>query len=215
MLLATLLAAVPGGVVDGAGVGAPTTFVVERLNGTYTDLGARIKEIDSGLFVVHPTSKHSRLTLAAHSLELTPLGGDEHLARAWFRFEGEAQVAAAFTMAGVPAGGVEDEVEVPVQERRIEARIRLARQGSDYLVTVLESPPHLQVAIRSKLAQQIVDFCEGVSRFSIGSSCGELEAALANPRIPLPEPGETYLLEAAELLPEERALVDAYLAAAR
>lgn len=194
--------------------GAPTTFVFERLNGTYADLGARIKEIGDGLFVVHPASEHSRLTLAAHSLELTPLGDGEHRARLWVRFEGEAQVEASVTMAGMPAGGFEDEVEVPLQERRIEARVRVHHRPPDYVITVLEAPPHVRVAIRSRLAGQIVELCEGISRFSLGTDCGELEAALANPRIPLPEAGDEYLLEGEQLTTEERAMLDAYLLAA-
>ncbi len=188
-------------------------IVLERLNGTYTNLGGGVREVRNGLVVVRPTSQSNLFELHANRLELTPLGNDEHLAVFWVRFEGKADVEAEILVGGLSGGTLTDEVTVPNQERTIESRIKLERREDDYLITVVESPRDFSVTVQSRLGGQIVSVCESLTRLTFGSSCDGLDAALSNPRIPMPGPGEEFVLDSGELTPEERARFDQYLAA--
>lgn len=188
-----------------------TTFVFERLNGTYTDLAGEVRETSTGPIIVRSNSPTNRLQLIGNKMDLTPLGDGLHRIEVWVRFEGEAEVEAELMMAGISTGTVEDEVVVPNQERRVDSRIKLERQDEDYLITVVETPKDLQIAIESRLASQLVSMCEGIARFAFGASCDSLESALANPKIPMPEPGEEFVLPAGELTADERAQLEAYL----
>lgn len=189
------------------------TFVLQRLNGTYTDLGGQVREVRSGPVVVRPSSSSSTFELLANRLELTPLGEDVHQADLWVRFEGEADVEAEILVGSLSGGTLQDKVTVPNQERTLSTRVRLERQDADYLITIVESPDDFNITIQSHLAGQIVSLCESLTRFTFGSSCDGLDAALSNPKIPMPEPGEEFVLDSDEMTPEERARFDGYLAA--
>ena len=189
-----------------------TTLVFERLNKTYTDLAGDVSEIRNGPVTVVPSSESNRLTLKGHRLRLTPLGDGEHRARAWVHFEGEAEVAAELQVAGLSSGRLEDEVVVPDQERSLDARIKLETREGGYLITYLSGPPKFEITIESQLAGQIVSFCETVTRFTLGGDCDGLETALDNPALPMPDEGDVFELDSAELTDDERAQIDAYLA---
>lgn len=186
-------------------------FVLERLNGTYTDLGGDVREVRNGPVIVRPRSESNRFELHANRLELTPLGEGEHRAELWVRFEGEADVAAEILVGSLSGGTLTDEVTVPEQERTLESRIELERRGEDYVITILEAPRDFSIHIRSRLAGQLVSICESLTLFAPGDSCEGLDVALSNPRLPMPEPGKELLLPAAQLRPEEAAQLDAYL----
>lgn len=189
-----------------------TVFVLERLNGTYTDLGGEPMEVKNGPITVRPSSRSNSFELIGNRLELTSLGDRQHDAEFWVRFEGSADVEAEILMVGFSAGQVQDRVIVPDQERTIKSRIRLERRDGDYLITVVESPKELDITVQSRLGGQIVAMCESLTRFTFGSSCDGLDAALSNPKLPMPRPGKELVLEAEQLTPEERAQLDAYLA---
>ncbi len=195
-----------------AGAADTATFVLERLNGTYTDLGGGPRDIKNGPITVRSTSASNSFELIGNRLELTPLGDRQHQAEFWVRFSGRADVDAEILMVGFSAGTLQDQVVVPEQERTIDARIKLERQDENYLITVIESPKDFSINIQSRLAGQIVGMCESLTRFTFGSSCDGLEAALSNPRVPMPEPGKELVLEGEQLTPEERAQLDAYIA---
>ncbi len=190
-----------------------TTFVLARLNGTYTDLGGEPRDIKNGPVTVRSTSSSNSFELIGNRLELTPLGEQRHEAEFWVRFTGSADVQAEILMAGFSAGTLQDHVVVPDQERTIQALVKVERQGENYLITMIESPKDFSITVQSRLAGQIVGMCETFTRFTFGSSCDGLEAALSNPKVPMPEPGKELLLEGSQLTPEERARLDAYLAA--
>ena len=151
--------------------GETTTFVFDRLNGTYTDLAGEVRETTTGPILVRSNSPTNRLELIGNRLELTPLGDGVHLVDVWVRFEGEADVEAELLMAGLSTGMVQDQVVVPNQERRVESRVNLERHDEDYLITVVETPRDFQIAIQSRLASQLVSMCEGIARFAFGASC--------------------------------------------
>lgn len=189
-----------------------TTFVFERLNGTHSDLGGGVREIQNGLVTVRPTSSSNRFELLGNRLELTPEGEGVHQADFWVHFEGEADVAAEIMIGRVPSGTLTDEVTVPNQERTIRSRIKLEPQEEDYLITIVSSPDDFSIMVRSKLAGQIVGMCESLTRFAFGSSCDGLDAALSNPDVPMPEPGEQFVLESGQLTEDEKRQLDGYLA---
>jgi hypothetical protein len=195
--------------------GETATFVFDRLNGTYTDLAGEVRETTTGPILVRSNSPSNRLQLIGNRIELTPLGDGVHRIDVWVQFEGEAEVEAELLMAGLSTGVVQDLVVVPNQERQVESRINLERQDQDYLITVVETPKDFEVAVQSRLASQLVSMCEGIARFAFGASCESLESALSNPKIPMPEPGEEFILPGGELTAEERAKLDAYLDASR
>jgi len=211
LVCTAIWAAFAGVSLAGGATAEATTFVFDRLNGTYTDLAGEVRETTTGPILVRSNSPANRLELIGNRLELTPLGEGVHLIDVWVRFEGEADVEAELLMAGLSTGVVEDRVVVPNQERRVESRINLERQDGDYLITVVETPKDFQISIESRLAAQLVSMCEGIARFAFGASCESLESALSNPKIPMPEPGEEFILPAGELTPLERAQLEAYL----
>ena len=189
-----------------------TEFVLERFNGTHTDLGGDVTEIKNGPVTVRPESSSNRFQVHANRLRLTPAAEGRHDVAFWVRFEGEAEVQAEVLMASVPAGQLSDEVTVPEQERTIELLLEIERQETGYLLTVVEAPKELRIHVRSRLAGQIVSLCKSLTRFVFGSSCDGLESAMSNPAIPLAEPGDQFELDAGQLTVEERAKLDAYLA---
>lgn len=192
-----------------------TTFELERLNGTYTDLGGDVREVRNGPVVVKPTSSSNSFELIANRLELTPLGEDEHQADLWVHFEGEADVEAEILVGSLSGGTLQDKVIVPNQKRTLRTRIKLERRDEDYLITIVESDDDVDITIQSRLAGQIVSLCESITRFTFGSSCDGLEAALSNPKIPMPEPGKQFVLDSGELSPEEERELADYLARSR
>ena len=191
--------------------GESTTFVFDRLNGTYLDLGGDVSEIQSGPITVRASSSSNRFQLIGNRLELTPLRNGNHRAKFWVHFEGEADVEAEVSMGPLSGGKLEDKVTVPRQERTIRSQIKLERRGEDYLITVVRSPKEFDITIRSRLAGQLVSMCEGLTRFAFGSNCDGLEAALSNPKVPMPEPGRELVLEADQLTAEEKLQLDSYL----
>jgi hypothetical protein len=192
-----------------------TTFVFERFNSTYTDLGGGPNEVKSGPITVRSTSSSNRFNLIGNRLELTPRPGGEHDALFWVHFEGEAEVEAEVLMAGFSAGQLKDEVTVLNQERTIRARIKIARQGEDYLLTVVEAPKDMTIQVHSRLGTQIVSMCESLTRFAFGASCDGLDAAMSNPKVPVAEPGDEFVLQSALMTAEEKAQLEAYLGPAQ
>ena len=99
---------------------------------------------------------------------------------------------------------------MPNQQRTLRSLIKLERQGDDYLITILESDD-FEVRIESRLAGQLVTVCESIARFTFGSSCDGLDASLSNPRVPMPEPGKEFMLDSAELTPDQKLQLEEYL----
>ena len=90
--------------------------------------------------------------------------------------------------------------------------MRLERGPSDYLVTPLEMSRQIQLQIKSRLAGDLANWCASIPLISLtGADCSGLRNALSQVSVPLPAPGETYLLPYTELTPEERRALDGYL----
>ncbi len=190
-----------------------TTFVFERFNGTHSELGGDASEIENGPVTVRPTTKNSHFEIFGNRLELEPAGEGEHDATFWVHFEGAADVEAEILMAGFTAAVLQDEVTVVNQEKTIRSRIKIESREEDYLITIVEPPKEMSIQVRSRLGTQIVSMCESLTRFAFGANCDGLDTALSNPRLPMAEAGEEMELDLGQLTANEKAQLDAYLAA--
>ena len=93
----------------------------------------------------------------------------------------------------------------------IDARVRLRRGPSGFEVEALELPKQVEVLIQSRLTNDLLRWCDGISLFA-GFDCSGLERALTRIAVPLPAAGgETYALADSELTVEERAQLESFL----
>ena len=74
-------------------------------------------------------------------------------------------------------------------------------------------PKSVRVRIQSGVGSRIVGFCDRAAALLFSDvDCAVLNRALSTAVVPLPDPGESFLLENAELTAAERLRIDAYLA---
>ncbi len=191
---------------------APGPLRFERLNRDYRNVVSEIEPIRQGAATIRLSSPRHTLTVRDHLLRLEPGPGGSHSAELRLDVSGTGWLIADVDIAGL-GGRFQDEVQVPAQSRTIEGRVRLRKTAEGYLVTPEQLPQQVPVRVRSNLAGDIVALCEGASLLT-GMDCGALERSLSTVQVPLPEPGESYLLENAELTADERRRIDAHLAGA-
>ena len=207
-LFALLLLVVPRPGVGGDGRGA-LELRFERLNQVYEGSTTTIAPVLQGLFSFRLTSPRWELELRDHQLRLEPQPDGTHRFAGSGEFLGEAVLEAGLEMGGLPGGTLEDLVTVPLQSRSLEGRVEIEPSDEGYWITTLELPPYLEIEVVSRLGSQLVSWCEQATFLPL--SCEGLEGAFSSVQIPLPKPGSRYLLEASELRPEEREIIDGYL----
>lgn len=192
----------PGGVIE-----------VAALNRAYDDVAPEIVPVVEGPLTVALRSPSHRLVLRRHRLRLEPGAGGSHAAELMVEFSGKGLLVADVSALGLGTR-MQEEVIVPPQATTLEGRARVARVSGGYLVTPEQLPKSIAVQIRSQLGNRIVAWCDRASLVPLGElDCRGLERSLSRAVVPLPQPGEGYLLEDAELTPEDRRRLDAYLAA--
>jgi hypothetical protein len=190
--------------------GGPLRF--ERLNRPYEDIAPEIVPVVEGPITIRLSSPSNRMTVRDHRLRLEPGSSGSHSAELRVEFEGRGRLVADVDIAGL-GGRFEDEVIVPAQAADLEGRVRVQKAAGGYLVTPEQLPPRVAVRIRSGLAGQIVGLCETAAQVPFTSlDCSGLNRRLSTALVPLPAPGESYLLEDADLSAEERRILDASLA---
>lgn len=193
---------------------APGQFRFDRLNREYTEAVPEIQPVVQGPLTVRLSATRSNLVLRNHLLRLEPGSGDSHSADLRVEFEGRGWLVADVDVGGV-ASRLQDEVVVPPQAVALQGRVKLRKVREGYLVTTEQLPPRVRVKIQSGVGSRIVDVCDGFSALPLTSlDCPALEQALSRAVVPLPQPGETFLLENGELTAEERQRLDAYLRSA-
>ncbi|MGH9464343.1 MAG: hypothetical protein ACRD0X_01770 [Thermoanaerobaculia bacterium] len=203
-----------GGLVLALGAGGAAGIVrsieFPRLNQTYRDLAPEIAPYSGGGLEVRLRSPANSVTVRSHRLEIDPLpdGSVRFLASA--SLLGKAQLVAELDAGGLPAE-LADEVVLPIQEVEVAGRAEVRRTAEGYEVLPRELPAHVVLAVQSRLAGQLVTWCDLSSILLPSLECGGLDQALSQVRLPLPAPGETYFVEASRLLPEEQATLDAAL----
>jgi len=213
LLLASILAFLLLGAVPVPS--PPGQFRFARFNRSYPEVIPQISPIVEGPLKVQLSAPRSNLTLRSHLLRLEPGPGGSHTAELRVEFLGSGWLVADVDVGGLTSTRLQDKVLVPPQAATLEGRVRVAREPGAYVVTTEQLPKQLRVKIQSGIGNQIVGFCDRVPTLLADLDCERLDRALSSAVVPLPPPGESYLLEDADLTPQERQQLDAYLSASR
>ncbi len=196
--------------LGGAELAAPEATELQFLNGTYTDLDSDLEPVRQGPLVIRISSPNHQVRVNGNRLALAPRGGGRLDAALEIDFEGDGILFADIEGPGINSRYT-DEVEAPRQTVRAAGTIRLARAVGGYLVTVEEAPPTVDLEIRSAVARRIVDLCRTLARLPLlRFNCTGLEASMSVATVPLPQPGEQFLVAEERLTEEERAFFDRF-----
>jgi len=194
-----------------AGAADPEEFVFPKLNRAYGDLVPEFAPIVQGPVVIELSSPRQSLTVRSHKVTLTPLADGSHTARLELEFVGKGWLVGDIAAGGLSTR-VQDELLIPPQTLDLAGRVRLARGQGGYTLTALELPARVEVAIRSRVATDLVGWCDRVSMLALALfDCGGLDRALSRAVVPLPAAGESYFLADEELTDADRAALDRYL----
>jgi hypothetical protein len=191
-----------------AGAGLELSF--RRLDRTYEALVEELAPIEIGPAHVRLRSPEHALRILRHLAILEPAKTGGHRLTLQVSFEGHGRVEADVVL-GAVASQLADDLVIPEQTLRLEGRVSIARAEDGYQVAVLEAPESVAVRIQSRLAGRLVGLCRPMALVLVSLDCAALEQALGSITVPLPAPGSEYLLPAAEVEADERALLDAYL----
>jgi len=210
-LAALLIAALLVPAVASAAVAAePRLFQLDSLNGTYSMDGSDIEPVRQGPITIHLSSPANSLVIRSNSLELDPVGDGTYRSSVAVDFLGKGDLVARFETDAGTSSQLEDELVVPRQTLRLDGRVKFRRVPLGWEVTALELPAEAQIRINSRLANSLLTLCGQLSAF-LGFDCDGLDASLSQVRVNLPEPGSIFLLEEADLTPDEARLLDSYL----
>ncbi|HVS03608.1 MAG TPA: hypothetical protein VMT16_12625 [Thermoanaerobaculia bacterium] len=209
-IVATLGAAALAVAAARAAAPAGQSFTFARLNRTYSDLAPDLAPVQQGPLVVRLQSPSSHLVVAGHEVLLSPVGDGTHRAELLLDVLGGGVVEGDVELAGM-VSPLSDRVVMPRQQFRIPARLRLTPSLDGFEVTPIELPSHLRVALQSQLGSQLVGLCDQLTALLLAFDCSGLDRSLSSLRVPLPPPGETYLLPMSEIAPEERSALLRYL----
>jgi hypothetical protein len=196
---------------------AATELTFPRFNDVYEQPGAVSQPLVQGGVTIRLRSPENHLVLRSHRVRLAPMGDGTHWVEVVADFAGRGRVIADLDFGNGQPTRLEDQVVLPPQTRTVVGRVVIALgENGDYEITPVELPKTLAIAFESKLAGGLADLCRTVTLMAgLAIDCGTVEAGLTTASIPLPAPGETYLLPAERLSAEDRAGLDAYLARAR
>ena len=193
---------------------APGQFRFDRLNREYREIAPEIQPIVDGPVTVRLSSPRSNLILRNHLLRLEPGVGGSHSADLRVELEGSGWLVADVSIGGL-ATRLQDQVTVPAQAISLQGQVRLRRSPEGYLITPEQLPKQVAIKIQSAVGQQIVELCDGVAALPLTAlDCPSLRQTLSRAVVPLPAAGESYLLENADLTPQERQRLDDYLRSA-
>lgn len=191
----------------------PGQFRFERFNRSYPEVVPEIAPIEQGPLTIQLSAPRSNLTLRSHFLRLEPGPGGSHTAELRVEFLGKGRLVADLDVAGMAATRLQDDVLVPPQAATLEGRVKVTRDPGAYVITTEQLPKQMRVKIQSGIAGQVVGFCDRIpALLAPDLDCERLNQMLSTATVPLPPAGESYLLEDADLTPEERSQLDAYLA---
>jgi hypothetical protein len=197
------------------GAAAEREIVFPRLNRTYENLVGELPPIQQGPFTVRLSSPRQTVLLRSHRVVLAPGAGGAHAGRLELEILGKGWLVGDVEAAGLTTR-LQDELQVPPQTLRLDGRAKIEREADGYRITPLELPKRVEVTIRSGMVNDLVGWCDRLSAMPFSTlDCSGLEHALDKVPVPLPPAGESYLLPDAELRPEDRAALDAYLESAK
>jgi hypothetical protein len=209
LTIATLASCLAVGAAPGAAQDLGREFSFVKLNRTYNNLVSDLAPIQQGPVVLRLSSPEHSLVVQSNRLRLRPVEGGAHAGRMELSILGKGWLVADVEGAGM-ATRLQDELYVPPQTLVVEAKVKMARREGGYGVTTLELPRQIEVNIQSKLSNQLLSWCDGLSLL-LPLNCEAMGRSLSVATIPMPEAGGEYFLEDAELTAEDRAALDAYL----
>ena len=190
---------------------APLSF--EKLNRTYSDLVDALPPIVYDPLTVRLASPAQTLHVRGHRAWLAPRGDGSFDGRLEIDLLGKGALVADVDVAGVERR-LTDELVMPPQTVALAARVRLARGEGGYRVSAEGLPAKIEVAIQSKLVNDVLALCDGAALLAMGAlDCGELTRALTRPAVPLPTSAD-YFLPDSDLTDADRAALDALVAGA-
>jgi hypothetical protein len=210
---AAVLASIPALVLAGGlawSAGVPGALRFARLNRGYSGIAPTLAPIEQGPVTIRLSSPRNDLTLRDNSLRLEPGAGGSNSAELRLEFSGKGWLVADVEMGGV-SSRLQDEVVVPPQVLEMQGRVRVRKVRGGYEVTPEQLPRQVSVRIQSGLGQQLVELCDGASALLTELDCPGLQRSLSRAVVPLPAPGETFMLADSDLSPEERQQLEAYL----
>jgi hypothetical protein len=184
-------------------------FEFQRLNRSYRDVPVAVEPVDLSPLHIALTSPRHDLVLLRHRLRLRRLTDGSHAAELWVQFQGAGHLVADVSALGLGTR-LQDDVTLPKQDKFFEARLRIVRSKEGYLVTTVTLPKSAEVKLKSRLGADLVQWCDQIP-FSL-LRCDDLGRSLSSATLPLPAPGDTYLVSNADLTPEEKRALDGYLA---
>jgi hypothetical protein len=197
-------------VLGAANPASATTFTFERLNRVFESVVDELAPVQVGPAHVVLRSPEHAFTLRRHLAELKPGAGGEHSIQLELAFSGWGVLEADVTM-GTLSTRLSDRVVVPDQSLAISGRAVVARTDGGYLITPTVLPPSISVRIESQLARRLFSLCRPMGLVLVNLDCQALEAALTAIDVPLPAPGQSYLLPDEELTDLDRQGLDLYL----
>jgi hypothetical protein len=186
-----------------------TRFEFAHYNREYVDVRSAARWERDGPIKAVLTSPTHRLAIRDHSLELQPAPDDTYLARIRVNFSGEGDVVAELSMVGGDTT-LEDHVTAPQQEVELLSRLKLRRVEGGYELETVELPQSVEVAIESRLGDQLLGVCQSALAL-LGMRCAGLDAMFSTATVPLPRPGATYFISEEHLASAESKRLDRFL----
>jgi hypothetical protein len=169
------------------------SFSLSAFNRTYSDVVPEdLPPIASGPLVVQPSVPSSRLEIRQHRVELRPVEPGIFDAVLEVTIAGSGILSADLSLFG-PSTTLRDQVTLPPQTLRIPSRIQLELRSDGLAVTPLTLPSAIEVRVESAVIGQLVGTCESITTL-LPVSCDAAAAALSLLRVPLADPGTTYLI---------------------
>jgi hypothetical protein len=188
----------------------------EKLNRSYSDFVGELAPIGEESLSVRLQSPKQAIVLRDHRVRLTPIDGG-----AGGRFAGELELDVqgkgdliADVTIGPMVRKLTDVVVVPPQTLKLAATVRLRRVADGYEVTPEKLPERIEVAVQSQSINQILELCDQAATLSLGAiDCSGLDRSLSRPSVPIPGGGGAFHLGDENLTDDDRARLDAILAA--
>jgi hypothetical protein len=203
--LATLLLHVPLSAATSAG-----EIHFSKLHRSYTNLVSDLAPIVQGPLTLRMSSPSHVLTVKDTRLRMTAAPAGTQAIHLEIDLSGKGWLVGDVEASGMTTR-LQDELFVLPQTVVLDAKVRLRRAASGFVVEALELPAQVEVQIQSRLTSELLQWCTGISIFA-GFDCSGLERALTRIAVPLPAAaGAAYELPDSELTAEERQQIQKWL----
>jgi hypothetical protein len=196
-----------------AGLARSEDLSFPLLNRTYSDLVSDFAPIRQGPMTLTLSSPNQKLTVRRHGVRLTRRPDKTFDAAVEVELMGKGWLVGDIDFSGASTR-LQDELILLPQTVTLDGRAKIERATDGYTIEVLALPSQVALRISSKLANEVVTWCDRMSLIPLTRlDCRGLERSLGTVNVPLPPAGETYFLPDRELRAEDRALLDALLPA--